>query len=195
MSLVTLEMICAPYAIWLAPVGTEFPDVDEDPTGMWALLGTSGAKSYDSKGVTVTFNETIGKFQPALGTGNRKVWRTAEEVSLGADLADLSVATFAKVMNDAIVTNAGPDMGVPGTSSFPLLKGPDVALFAALARGISPEEEGMVAQFQLPIAYQNGNLAPVLSQSGPAMLAVNLSTLEDDDLGFGEFVAQTANAS
>lgn len=195
MALSTIEVICAPYTIWLADVATAFPDVDAAPDVGWAKLGTSGDKSYDDKGVTLTFSESLSTFRPAGGTGNRKVWRASEEIAVGAELADLSAATLAKLLNDATVTHVAAGVGVPGTDSLPLLKGPDVTLHAALVRGVSPAGAGFVAQFQLPIVYQNGNLQPVFSKGGPAMLAVNLATLEDDSLGFGEFVVQTADAS
>lgn len=195
MSLSTIEVICAPYTIWLAPVATDFPDVDTDPADPWALLGTSGAKSYTDKGVTVTFDETLNTFTPAAGTGPRAVWRVSEQVQVDAELADLSSLTFATILNDAAVTQVAAGMGTPGVDKFPLLKGSTVALFAALVRGISPAGPGFSAQFELPIVYQNGKVAPVLSKAGPGTLASSLLTLEDDDLGFGEFVIQTADAS
>jgi hypothetical protein len=195
MSLSTIEIICAPYEIWLAPVGTAFPDVDEAPTNPWAKLGTSGDKSYDEKGVTVTFDESLGLFTPAGSTAPRKVWRTNEQVTVAADLADLSTDTFATLFNDASVTQAAAGAGSPGKDSFALLKGQDVALFAALVRGVSPEGPDFTAQYQLPIVYQGGPLSPTYAKSGAAMLAASLKTLEDDSDGFGEYVAQTADAS
>lgn len=195
MSLSTIEVICAPYEIWLAPVTTAFPDVDTAPTGTWKKLGTSGDKSYDDKGVTITFNDTVNVWTPAGQTGGRKAYRVSEGIAVGVDIADLSSTTFATLLNDADVTQTSAGSGTPGTDKVPLLKGNAVALFAALVRGLSPAGPDWAAQFELPIVYQSGNLAPVYTKSGPSMLAANLATLEDDSLGFGHYVVQTADAS
>lgn len=195
MALSTVEVICAPYVIWLAPVATAFPDVDEAPAAGWAKLGTSGGKSYDDKGVTVTFAETINTFKPAASTAARKAYRVDEQITVGVDLADVSSTTFATLLNDATVTQVAAGAGTAGVDKVPLLKGTDVALFAALVRGVSPHDPDMVAQFELPIVYQDGALQPVYSKNGPALLAAMLKTLEDDDLGFGNYVVQTADAS
>lgn len=192
MALDTLEIICAPYEIWLAPTGTAFPDVSEAPAVGWELLGKSGDLSYEEKGVTVTANETLNLFTPAGGTGPRAVWRANEQIGVAADLADLSIATFAKVMNDATVDTIAAGVGTGGVKKFALLKGQKVALFAALLRGASPEADDMVAQFQLPIAYQGANQSITPSKQNPGMLTVNLLTLADDAEGFGDYVAQTA---
>ena len=195
MALSTLEVICAPYTIWLAPTGTTFPDVDADPAAGWAKLGTSGDKSYDEKGVTMTFDESLNTFTPAGSTAPRKVWRVSEQIGVGADIADMTAPTFAKILNDATVTQTGAGVGVAGTDSVPLLKGTDVALFACLVRGTSPAGADFAAQFELPIVYQSGNLSVVYSKSGASMLAANLLTLEDDATGFGSYVVETAAAS
>lgn len=195
MSLSTVEVICAPYEIWCATTGTAFPAIDAAPGAGWTKLGTSGKKSYEERGVTITLSEQINKFKPAGSTANRKAWRIDESVTVAVELADMSAATFAKLLSDATVTQTAAGVGVAGKDSVPLLKGSDVALFACLVRGISPAGADWNADFQLPIVYQEGNLTPVYSHAGPAMLAANLVTLEDDTDGFGHYIVQTADAS
>lgn len=195
MALSTVEVVCAPYTLYLAVTGTAFPDVDTTPGAGWTLLGTSGDKSYDEKGVTVTFDESLGTFKAAGTTGNRKVWRISEDITVGVDIADTSAATFAKLLNDATVSHHAAGVGTPGYDSVPLLKGTTVALFALLVKGISPADETLSAQFQLPIVYQSGKLAPVYSKQGAAMLGAQFQTLEDDSLGFGDYIVETHVAS
>lgn len=195
MALSTIEVVCAPYQIYLAPVATAFPEIDAAPAAGWKLLGTSGDMNYDEKGVTVTFDETLNTFQPAGGTGNRKVWRASEGVTVAVSIADMSSTTFAQLLNDATVTQTAPGAGTAGYDTVPLLKGSTVALFALLVRGVSPAGEDFNADFQLPIAYPVGKLAPVYSKQGAAMLDAEFETLEDDTLGFGNYIVQTAAAS
>lgn len=183
------EIVAAPLTVYVAPVGTAFPATNAAPSGSWILLGTSGAKNYDAKGVTVTHGSTEATFTPAGGTAPRKVWRTDESLTIDFDLVDLTPEQYAKVIGDATVTiTTGP----PATKDIPLLQGLAVKLLALIARGTSPVNDTLPSQYQVPIVYQAANPALVYSKGAPAVLACSFTALEDPTLGFGKLLLQTA---
>lgn len=183
------EIIVAPLTVYVAPVGTAFPVVNAAPAGPWFKLGTSGTKNYDAKGVTVTHNETIGKFVPAGGTAARKAFRSEEQFLLEFELVDLTIEQYAKVLNDATVTvTAGP----PAIKDINLLQGLTVATFAMVARGVSPVNDALPAQYQVPLCYEAASPSVVYSKGAPAALDVQFEALEDATLGFGKLIVQTA---
>ena len=184
-----MEIVAAPLTVYVAAVGTAFPNVDTAPSGSWTKLGTSGDKNYEEDGVTVTHEQSIETFTPAGGTAPRKAWRTEEGLLIGFTLVDLSPEQYAKVLNDtAVSTIAGP----PARKEFNLLRGITVARFAVLARGLSTVNDALNAQYQVPIAFQNAEPEPVYKKGEPAGLAVEFMALEHDTEGFGKLVIQTA---
>lgn len=190
---VPLEVVANPLTVWVAPTGTDFPNVDAAPDGDWFLLGTSGAANYEDAGVTVTHDQTITTWTPAARTMPRRIWRTAEGFSVAFSLTDISSAQYAKTLNDATVTQIAAGSGTPGYDSIELYQGLTVAVFALLARGLSPFDESMAAQYQVYQAYQGANQAPVYTKGTPATLAITLSALFDEDNdGVGQLIIQTA---
>lgn len=183
------EIICNPLTVYLAPVGTAMPAVNAAPSGSWFKLGTSGAKNYDEKGVTVEHDQTIGKFTPAAGTVARKAYRTAEDLKVVFDLVDMTIEQYAMVLNNASVTTAA---GPPAIKSIPLQQGLTVATFALLCRGVSPISDALPAQYQVPIVYQEANPTVVYSKGAPAALACEFHVLDDLTNGSGLLVIQTA---
>jgi hypothetical protein len=183
------EIVAAPLTVWVAPVGTAFPVISVAPGGSWFKLGTSGTKNYDARGVTVTHGESIGSFTPAGGTAKRKVFRTEEQFLIDFDLVDLTIEQYAKIMNDATVTTT---VGPPAIKDINLLQGLTVATFALIARGVSPVNDALPSQYQVPIVYENGQTKPVYAKGAATALAVQYEALEDATLGFGKLVVQTA---
>jgi hypothetical protein len=183
------EIIASPLTVWVAPQGTAFPLVNAAPPGAWFQLGTSGTKNYDAKGVTVSHDETINKFIPAGGTAARKAWRSEEGFSIEFELVDLTMEQYAKIINDVTVNTI---VGPPATKDFNLLQGLTVKTFALLARGLSPINESLPAQYQVPIVIEADSPKPAFRKDAPAALAVRFEALEDSALGFGKFLAQTA---
>jgi hypothetical protein len=186
------EIVAAPLTVYLAPVGTAFPDVSDTPSGTWIKLGTSGDKNYDEDGVTVAHEQNLEVFRPAGGAAPRKVWRTEEDLSIGFTLVDISADQYAKVLNDASVTTVAAAADVAGADTLDLMMGRDVALFAMIARGVSPADDQYAAQYQVPICYQSESPEPAYKKGEPAGLEIKFMALEDDTLGFGKLVIQTA---
>lgn len=175
------EIVASPLTVWVAPVGTAFPDVDAVPSGTWFKLGTSGDKNYDDDGVTVSHEQSLEVFRGAGSTKPRKAWRTEEDIVVGFTLVDVSASQYAKILNDAAVDTEVAGPGTPGTKTVTLDQGIEVSQLALLARGVSPEGEEFVAQYQIPRCYQSANPSPVYGKTGPAGLECEFRTLESDD--------------
>jgi hypothetical protein len=185
------EIIAAPFDVYVAAVGTTFPDVSQTPSGSWFLLGTSGNKNYDDDGITVTHEQKIDEFTPVGLTASRKAFRTEEEFKLAFKLVDVSATQYAKVMNQASVTTAPGGGGTSGSLSFNLLMGTTVQTYALLARGVeSAGGANFNTQYQVALCYQSASPAPVWKKGVPAALALEFTGLWDSALGFGKYVSQ-----
>lgn len=193
MATAPFEIIAAPFQVYVAPVATSFPDVSQPPSGSWFLLGTSGDKNITEDGVTVAHEQTIETFRPVGLTAERKAFRTEETLTITLAIADISVAQYAKVMNDAAITNVAAASLVGGQSYFANLRGLSVALHALLIRGTeSAGGNNFNTQYQVPIVYQSGNPSPVFKKGEPALLELEYKALWDSTQGFGRYISQTA---
>ncbi len=194
------EVLGAPFTAWFAPVGTAFPDVDIDPAGPWAKIGSSGDLNYFQEGVTVEHSQTINPFRAAGDTGSRKVFRTEEDLKIRLMLADLTLEQYKHALNENTITTVAAAPGTPGTKSIGLSRGTAVATMALLVRGPSPYMADGIAQFEVPRAAQSGNPAPVFRNGEAAGLALEWTALVDTtaataDEYFGRLVAQTDDAT
>lgn len=189
------EIMATPFDVYLAPAGTAKPDIDADLTSIpaWVLLGQRGAGEYDEAGITVTHTQSTNKYRGLRGTGPVKEFRTSEDLSFGFILNDLTVESYAKVVNDAAVDDSS------GISKLVQLhQGPQVATFALLA--VSPDGpygDGAPCQYWIPKVSQSGSPAVVHKKGTPAGLALMFEAMEDldadsDEERFGVFEAADA---
>lgn len=187
-------LIAAPFDVYLAPAGTAEPALGTPPAGDWERLGSNGAYDYAEDGITVTHDQTVEKFRGLRGTGFIKAFRTAETLTLGFTLHDLSLEQYAKAINDQTVDVDGDEHAIP------LHQGPNVAQFALVCRGASPyEDDTLEMQYYIPKVFQGANPAPVHKKGQPAGLALSFEALEDLDASttaerFGRLVAQTTGS-
>lgn len=193
-------IVAAPYTLYLAPVGTDFPAIDDDENtfdGDWFRVGDSGAKDYTEDGVTVTHGQSLNYFRGAGATAPRKAFRTEEDLTIALSLADTSPEQYAKLLNDAAIQTTAPSSGVAGEKRFAMWRGLQVAQFALLARGMSPVDNDLASQYEVETAIADGEFAPKYTKGDPAVLAVQFRALDaaGDGTGFGERVDQTAPAT
>jgi len=195
------EILATPFEVWLAPVGEPFPDLDdldleESPGGNWELLGVNGADNQGDEGVAVEHQQTLAIFRGGKSTAPLKAWRTEEGLRIGFVLHDVTLETYGKALNDALVTDTVQTGSTVGFREINLHQGTQVAVFALLARGEnSPYGDGFLAQYQVPKVYQNANPAPVFRKGVPAGLAFEFMALADltaatEEERFGQFVVQ-----
>lgn len=189
-------IVATPLDLWIAPIATAAPAIDVATSSFdsaWVHVGTNGAMSYDSAGITVTHNSTYGTFTPVGSTAPVCVWRTDEQLEIAVTLADTSGPMYALALNDVATTTISATTGHAGEVDIPLLQGLQVASFAILARGFSAMNNSMNAQYYVPAVYQAANPAPVYKKGAPAELALTFASLLDPNGGgFGTFQQQSA---
>lgn len=192
------EVVSAPGSVYFAPVGTAFPDLDDDPTATFTLLGTSGDKSITEAGITVRHRQTVetDAFRMLGTTGPVKAVRTAEDLEIEFTLADLSAIEYAQALDSGLaVTDTAPASGVPGNLNFPLIRGLAVAQQAILVQfDVSPEasapSDDFKMQYEIPRAVQVGEPEVVYTKGAPAGLRFVFRAIEDPTDGFGQIRLQ-----
>lgn len=200
------EVIGAPYTIWVAPVGTAFPsldDAEEDFDPAWTKVGTSGDLSYTEKGVTFEAKQKINYFTPAGSTIPRKAFRTEEGSSFQVEIADLTLEQMSIVLNSNTVTHTPAGTGTRGTKEIDLTRGLDVATMAMLARGYSPygpadkspvTVEEWPAQYEMKRVVADGEPKVAYTKGKEAGLDLQFMALADDDGKIGRLIATSEAA-
>jgi hypothetical protein len=197
---VPLEVIAAPFTMYVAPVGTAFPQVHETPDASdWTLVGAGGPLNYDEAGVNVDHSQSMAFWRSLGDAGSRKVFRSNEDLKIGLALVDVTLEQYSFALNGNSVTATPAGAGVPGTKKIGLSRGFVVDTRAVLLRGPSPEMEDGVMQYECPRAAQTGEPKPVYTKDKPAMLGIEWTALVDPDATdpseyFGRIVVQTAVA-
>lgn len=190
--------MAAPLTIYLAPVGTSFPELDDSeasfPVG-WTKLGTNGARNYDDAGVDITHDEEVSDFTPAGSTMSVKRFRTGETFEATLNLVDLSPDMYALAMNNATVTDTAAGPGVPGSSLFSLFRGDQVNAFSVLLRGQSTVDNELNMDYRFTRAFVSASGSVNFNKGEPARLAVVIHAVKYEDADVIEVEIQTAEAS
>lgn len=175
------EIIGAPLTLWVAPVGTAFPTVAAAPGVGWTKVGTNGDRNYENGGVTVTHGKTYDKVRVAGAAGPVKAFLSEEDLMFGLTLLDITLEQYQLALNGNTITTVAPASGQPGTKKIGLSE--DVGRtkeYALLVRGLSPYNEALAMQYQIPRCFQSGAPAPVFRKGGTgAGLALQFEALED----------------
>lgn len=183
------EILADPYTIYLAPVGTPFPAIDDDeqdfiaggsPGGEWFRLGSSGNRNYEEGGVTITPEQETSEFRGAGETAPQKAFRTSEGLVIGLTLVDLSTDQHAKALDDRDVTTVAAGAGTAGHKSFDGYRGIHVKTYALLGRGMSPEDPELYRQLEVPVCYQSGGGEHTNQKGTPAGIALEYRALRPD---------------
>lgn len=174
------EIIGAPLTLWVAPVGTVFPLINAAPAVAWIRLGTNGDRNYENGGVTVTHGKTYNKVRTAGASGPVKAFLDEEDLMFGVTLLDVTLEQYAYALNGNTITTVAPATGVQGTKRIGLSEDVGVTReFALLARGLSPYNEALSMQYEIPRCYQSGAPSPVFRKGVPAGLSLQFEALEN----------------
>lgn len=191
------EIIGAPLTVWLAPLDTDFPAINAAPSEDWTRLGTNGDRNYEAGGVTVMHSKTFNKVRTAGASGPIKAFLDEEDLMFRLTLLDITLEQYAKALNDNAVTTTAAGSGTAGFKKIGLSENVGVtAEFALLVRGLSPYDEAMTMQYEVPRCYSSGSAEPVFRKGQPAGLALEFTALEDLSEGvaaterFGRILAQ-----
>jgi len=175
------EIIGAPLTLWAAPIGTAFPIISAAPGAAWTRLGTNGDRNYENGGVTVNHSRSYDKVRTAGATGPVKAFLSEEDLMFGVTLLDITLEQYAYALNGNTITTVAPATGVPGTKRIGLSEAPGLTReYALLARGLSPYNEALPLQFEVPRCFQSGSPQPVFRKGGSgAGLALQFTALEN----------------
>lgn len=176
--------------VYVAPVGTAVPDVDEAPSGSWSLVGpTDGGQQLGHLGGLTYFRDDDHQ-------GPVKVVRPEENVRMSTNVVGLSLENYARILHAS--TNVTSTVGPPAIKTMPLKRGANPTLYALLLRGetISPYGN-FPGQYVIPKGVFDGEPEPAFTKDGRAALAVVFEALEDDTQAdpknsLGYLVVQTA---
>jgi hypothetical protein len=192
------ELVAAPLKVYLAVVGTAFPEIDDaeaDFDMAWGKLGTETDLNYDDSGVDVAHDETVNDFVPAGSTMPVKRFRTAESFLTKLNLVDVSPEQYAKVMNDATITTTPPSSGVAGKKAFSLFRGIVVNSFAVYMRGMSSVDNDLNMEVKFSKAFVSVNGSVVWKKGDPAMLPIEILAIRHSDSDLIEMGIETGAAS
>ncbi|MEP0406962.1 hypothetical protein [Roseibium sp.] len=190
------EIIAAPFTVYYAPLGEEFPAVDAAVAGNWVKIGVSGDESMDEEGVTVQHTQEINKVRTLGNTAPVKAFRTGEDLIIQFQVLDVSSETYLLGVNSNGIAATAAGSGTAGKKVLQFYQGEAVANMALLARAnVSPYGGGMKMQYQVPRCYMSANPEPVFRKGEPARMAYEFTALRDFDAAtkeesFGQLVAQ-----
>lgn len=176
------EVLGAPAEVYIAPVGTAFPDIDATPAGTWVRLGTDGALNYDAgAGVSANHPQSISSWRSLGAAGVRKRFLTEEDGTYAVTVADLTLEEYAHAIENA-VTTVGAGGGSAGSKWLGLSRPATIPTIALLIRVLeSPEIEDGFMQYEIPRAQQMGQPNPIFRRDQPALLAMEWGALIDPD--------------
>jgi hypothetical protein len=182
MSVSPFEIIAGPAIVYVAPVGTSFPAVDEAPAVAWLRLGRTKG------GVGAQHNQTQVDLRADQDTAPAKVMRTEESMVLTFALADLTLENFGRVLNGILPTDVAPVVGPPAVAGYrkmTMYQGLTVAQYAMLIRAPSPYLEVLIAYESLGLDYrltrvsQSGNPSVKFVPDDMALLETEWKVISD----------------
>jgi hypothetical protein len=193
------EIIAGVVDIYVAPVDTQFPDVDETVGTAWTRLGQTDG------GVKVKHSQVIVELRTDQVTAPVKAVRSEEGLEIDFALAELTAENYAIALNQASKGMAGGTGLVDdnGSKRVTLYRGGSgVETVAFLARGahLSPEGDFNI-QYEVPSVYQSESPEADFTKDAKALLACKWMAIaanafeldaDDEDI-FGTLVIGTGN--
>lgn len=180
------NIIAGPATVYIAATGTAFPAFNATPNGSWTNLGrTTG-------GVRVRKEETVQELMVDQVPYPVKGIRTEQRVIVQFVLAEITLETMVKVLDNQTITTTGS----PEHSSFNLANGFDVPQWSMLVRGPSMYAN-VNMQYELPIVIQRAAPELNFTREGRAEVQTEWLSLEDPAAAtagaYGKIRAGTGN--
>jgi hypothetical protein len=186
------EIITGVGRLYIAPVGTAFPDLDAAPAAPWRDVGDT------QDGVTVTLDETIDDIITDQSHGSVKSSRSEESLVIETKLAHATLENLADVLGTT-VTDTPAGVGTIGTRKVGLYRGQVVATHALIFRGNSAYGD-WPSQYEVPVGSFQGAVEMADTRDGNRQIAVEFHAKVDpdatsEDEKFGRLIMQDAEAS
>jgi len=180
-------------SLYVAPVGSTFPDVDATPTDPWNSMGQTDG------GITVTLEQTLDQHRSDQNTGPVKVTRSEENMVIEANLLEATLENLARVLTEE-VADTPPGAGTIGTRALNLYRGFGVKTMALLFRGEYQSPYGnWPAQWEVPYGYFDGAVEIGYSKTDHIVFLARFVALVDPNAAspaerFGKLIVQDAEA-
>ena len=185
------EIIVGVGHVYLAPVGTAFPDTDETPGAYWLDLGCT-----DDDGVTVSHIREYDEHFKGCSPQVQKVTLNSARDEIAFNLAEITPQRYARLLDDAAVVAVAAASGTPGTQYFRIAPNSTPAQYACLIRGASPLSDAD-AQYEYARVSVSDTVEVQYSKADASTLSVKLSAFEDLEYPrrFGTYRAQASVAA
>jgi hypothetical protein len=189
------EVIAGPFTAYIAPVGTTFPTLDEDPADVagWARIGHSGDINYDrGEGVMVRHQKSINSYRGAGNPLPLKNFVTEENLIIEFQLADMTLETYRLAVNGNAITEVSAAGDVPAHKKISLIVGNSISSYALVLRSDeSPYQAVGVSQYNVEKAQEIGSSDVQRGSAGnPGRVRLQFSAL----VGTAELLSQDATA-
>lgn len=193
MPLTTYQILTGVGHLYVAPVGTSFPHVDDVPAVDWIDLG----ETLDGVKITMDSKETIHTTDQR--TGGVKATREEEGVIVETKLAQGTIANLAKLLGNTAGTVA-PAAGVPGQNYVYLHRGAAVTEYAFLFRNSFSPDGPYNEQYELPRGFFSEAVEVEYKKAEQSTFSAKFVALEDLNAAteaerFGRRVTQSAPAT
>lgn len=181
------EVVMGPGEAWIAPVGTAEPKVDDTPAELvsagWTKIGSKGNKVYMEDGVTCRRQQTINTFMGLGSLGPVKAVRSVIGFQVDIPVADISLATLRHIHNGNAVTTVAAAGAEAGYKTIAGYMDAQVANYALLVRGPSPEHAEGYGQWLVTKCFESGDASEMTYRKDGSPVAINLqfTALEDLD--------------
>lgn len=177
--------------LYIAPVGTAFPDLTETPASPWRDLGDT------QDGLDLNSDDKVELVRTDQRTGPVKATRVDETVVVKTKLAEATLENLADALG-ATVTDTVAGVGTIGTREVQLHRGATVQEFAFLFRADSPYGP-YPGQYELPRAYCDEVGAIKYDKGKNVAIPVTFKCLEDlgaatEGERYGRLIVQDAAA-
>ena len=169
------EQLTGTLTVYIAPVGSTVPDVDNTPESPWVELGcTDGEQSLQHAGALEYFRDNCHQ-------GPVKAVRPEEDVIVAFSLVGLTLENYAYILH-AVANVATDAVADPDTKTMPLKRGFVPTEYALLFRGEALSPYGVFAgMYVIPRGVFDGEPQPTFAKDGRAALETEFHALEDDD--------------
>ncbi len=193
------EVVAGSLELWLAPIGSVYPDVQDTPFLPWAKIGTVGFRDYDDAGVKVAHKTKRELWRSAASNGPVKGWPTEEETTIGLKVADSTLELYKIAMGYNDITAVAAGVGTSGYKKMGLSQSNSLPQRALLLRGtgLSAYMASGNMQYEFPVVVQTGDAQPAFVKGKAVTFDLEFTVLEDPDATveterLGRIVQQTA---
>lgn len=192
MSSLVEEILTGVGELYLAPVGTAKPDLEDVPGAAWTALG------YTDGGVTLNLEQKIDEHRVDQETGAVEASRSEESLKIETSLAEVTLENLGRVLGRTVAVTAAAS-GVIGKRSVGLYRGAAVQKYALLYRG-SSAYGAFPAQYYVPVCYFGGNIKQEYKKDGKVLIPCEFNALVNPNASseaekFGVYEMQDAEAT